>query len=128
MRERGPLVGVLLLAGCATRLATLPFVARDAELVGVKLLTPRAEGRVCRVSVLGLTAAPDTPILDEVLAQVFALDPEGNVLTHVELLEERLVTGLYNRRCLRVRGDIGRKVLSVILPTPTEHSTGHENP
>jgi len=50
------------------------------------------------------------------MAALLARDGEANVLTNVELRRRVLVTGVYNRRCVEVRGDLGRTVTILSLP------------
>lgn len=92
-------------------------------MIPTKLLRPDAEGRSCRAWVMGIPLQPGSPGLDEALARVLALDPEGNVVTHVEVSERLLLTGIFNRRCVVLRGDLSRTVASVTLPTPEGHHT-----
>ena len=53
-----------------------------------------------------------------------ALDPEGNVVANADVRWRRLVTGVYNRRCVEVRGDLARTVSTIRLPGPPGHE-GH---
>jgi hypothetical protein len=38
---------------------------------------------------------------------------------------ERIVTGVYNRRCVEVQGDLARSVTTVRLPAPPSHHGHH---
>jgi len=112
---------LLALAGCATSFGRLGVVSPDPDAIGVKLLRPGVEGRSCRASVLGVPLGRGAPELHEALAHILALDAEGNVVTHAQVTWRHFVTGLYNRRCLEVRGDLGRTVSTLTLPTPMSH-------
>ena len=70
---------------------------------------------------MGIPVGPRALGLEEALGRVLALDPEGNVVTHVEVSERRFLTGVYNRRCIVLRGDLGRTVPSVTLPALDGH-------
>jgi hypothetical protein len=112
---------LLGLASCAAPGGSLGLLAPDANGVGVKLLRPGARARTCRTSVLGIAlGGPELP-LDAAVAQLLALDPEGNVVTGVEIRSSAVVTGLYNRRCVELRGDLGRFVPTITLPVPSGH-------
>jgi len=91
-------------------------LAPQAEGTGLKLLRPAVSGRSCRASLAGLPLAAGEPDLREALAQVLALDAEANVVANAEVRWRRLVTGVYNRRCVEVRGDLARTVPTVTIP------------
>jgi hypothetical protein len=116
---------LLALGGCATSLGSVGMVARDADVVSVKMLVPGAVGRSCRSSVIGVPLRAGTATVDEALAEVFARDGEGNVVTGLEIRSEHLVTGVYNRHCVTVRGDLARAISTVTLPMPAGHSAHH---
>jgi hypothetical protein len=122
MTSSGILVA-LVVAGCSAPLGPLPLVGRDPDVIPTKLLRPDAEGRSCRAWLMGIPLQPGSPGLDEALARVLALDPEGNVVTHAEVSERLLLTGIFNRRCVVLRGDLSRTVASVTLPTPEGYHT-----
>jgi len=124
MRRRLGVVALTLLSGCTVSLGRVGLVADDAELVGVKLLRPNIAGRSCRVSVLGVPFRAGPPTVGEALAEILAADAEGNVVTHVEMTRSALLTGVYNRRCVEARGDLGHAVSTIRLPAPAHH-TGH---
>lgn len=110
------LASLLVLAGCTTRLGGVPLLARDADLVGTKLLRPGATGRSCRTTMFGVPTGGGEGTLDEAFARVLALDEEGNVVTDAVVREERVITGVFNRRCILVSGDLGRSVTTLTLP------------
>ena len=112
---------VAALTGCATDLGRAPLIARDPALVGIKLLRPGARARSCRTTVLGVPVDGDTGTFDDALARLLAVDGEGNVVTDLVLREKRLTTGLVNRRCIELRGDLGRSITTLTLPMPEGH-------
>jgi hypothetical protein len=65
------------------------------------------------------------PEVREALDEILALDREGNVVVDAEVSEERFATGLYNRHCVRVRGDLGRAISTIRLPAPPGHHAHH---
>ena len=113
-----------LLTGCTASFGPATLIGTDADLVGLKLLRPGLHGRSCRVSVLGLPFRASAPALAEAVAQILAADPEGNVVTGAEVTWSELVTGVYNRRCVEVRGDLARMVSTLRLPAPAGHAPG----
>jgi len=118
---RPALVGVVCaLAGCATSLGSAGMIGPRGA-TSTKLLRPAAVGRSCRSSILGVPLEEGGPGLEEALGQILALDPEGDVVTDAEVVSERLVTGIYNRHCVVVRGDLGRAISRLALPMVGEH-------
>jgi hypothetical protein len=116
----------LALSGCATSLGTIGVAVPDAGAMGLKMLRPAATGRACRSTLLGLPLADGEPRLQDALAEILALDAEGNVVVNAEVRWRRLVTGVYNRRCVEVRGDLARSLSTITLPAPPgHHHEGH---
>ena len=115
------LVGLLVALGCASSLGTLGVVHPDAEDVGLKLLRPGVGATSCRSSVLGVPLRAGEPDVREALATILALDREGDVVANARISWRRLVTGVYNRRCVEIRGDLARTVTTVRLPMPAAH-------
>jgi hypothetical protein len=111
-------------AGCASPLGTLGVVHPDADDVGLKLLRPGVTARSCRSSVVGIPLSAGDPDVREALATILALDREGDVVANARMSWRHLVTGIYNRRCIEIQGDLARTVSTVRLPMPE----GHEMP
>jgi hypothetical protein len=107
--------------GCSASLGTVGLVRPNAEDVGLKLLRPGVTGRSCRSSILGVPLEAGDPDLREALGAVLVLDPEGDVVADARVTWRRLVTGVYNRRCVEVRGDLARSITTIQIPMP-----GHE--
>ena len=72
-------------------------------------------------SVFGVPLRAGEPDVREALATILALDHEGDVVANARISWRRLVTGVYNRRCVEVRGDLARTVTTVRLPMPASH-------
>jgi hypothetical protein len=115
------LAGLVLALGCASSLGTLGVVHPDADDVGLKLLRPDVTATSCRSSVLGVPLRAGEPDVREALATILALDREGDVVANAHVSWRTLVTGIYNRRCVEVRGDLARTVTTVRLPMPASH-------
>jgi hypothetical protein len=124
MRRLLPLAATLL-AGCAVSLGPVGVVGPGTGAVAVKVLRPGVEGRSCQRSILGVALDAASPTLAASLAQLLALDREGDIVTNGEIVSEELVTGLYNRRCVVVRGDLGRMIPQVRMPGQTGHGGHH---
>ena len=120
----GTALAVLAWTGCATMGGAVGFVGSDPEAASVKLLAPHAVGRSCRTSVFGVRLAPGEPSLEEAMRQIFARDAEGNVVTSAVVRWRVVTTGVYNRRCVEVRGDLGRLISTVVLPMSHRHDGG----
>ena len=113
---------VLALAGCAAWVERAGVVARDEQVIGTKLLRPQATARACSSSLLGVPLGKDAD-LDVAISELLARDDEANVLTNVEIRRQAVVTGVYNRRCVEVRGDLGRIIPTLALPMPGGHES-----
>ena len=118
MRRFVTVVVAAALAGCSTSLGRMGILVPDGEAVGLKLLRPGVSGRSCRASIVGVALGGGDPDLQEAVARVLALDPEGNALTNAHVRWEQIVTGVYNRRCLEVHGDLARTISTVAIPMP----------
>jgi hypothetical protein len=116
MTRAGALLLPLLLAGCTTALGPVGAVQPESDPIGVKMLRPGVTGRSCATSVVGVRLSGNPPTLREALDQITALDAEGDVVVNAEVSVERLVTGLYDRRCIAVRGDLARTIPTITLP------------
>ena len=115
------LLGVL--AGCAVSHGPVGVIAPSADVLGTKLLRSRAIGRSCRTRVLGVPWGAGAPQLHEALAKILAHDEEGDVVVNADVRSSTLVTGVYNRRCLEVQGDLARAVPTIAVPGPAEHGS-----
>lgn len=118
----GLAVGVVLSGCCRVPLGSLGFVSRDSEPVGTKLLRPGTVARSCQTSILGVPIGPRLS-MENALAQILAVDAEGNAITNVRMTWHGVHTVLYDRDCLEVRGDLVRTISTVTLP----HHAGHEH-
>jgi hypothetical protein len=115
------LLAALGLGGCTSSLGTVGVMRRESEDVSVKLLRPGVTGRSCRASVLGVPLSGSEPRLRDALEQIVALDAEGDVVVNAEVRWDQFISGIYNRRCIEVRGDLARTIRTVTLPAPPGH-------
>jgi len=115
------LVGVV---GCVTSHGTVGVIGPSADVVGTKLLKPGVVGRSCRTRVFGVARGGDRPQLTQALGKILAEDEEGDIVLNADVRTSVLVTGVYNRHCLEVQGDLGRTVPTIAVPGPSGHA-GH---
>jgi hypothetical protein len=104
----------LMVAGCMTTHSDLGVIRPSAEEVGLKMLRPGARARECRSSLFGIPLQVDGA--DSLLATVLKLDDEADVLAKARVKVESISTGVYNRTCVELVGDLGREVSVVRLP------------
>ena len=113
------------LIGCSTPLGSVNVLQPKFDTFGVKVLTPGVAGRSCRTSIFGMALAAGDPDVREAIAQILALDAEGDVVTDAQISAERVFTGVYNRRCVWIRGNLGRTIRTITLPMPASHQGHH---
>jgi len=116
MRRRAAAALLLLGTGCATSVGSVGFIGQSADALDVKMLRPGARARACRASVFGVALGSAEPALHDAVGQLLALDSEGDLLTNVEITTRTLTTGVYNRRCVELRGDLVRRIPSITIP------------
>jgi hypothetical protein len=121
MTRLAALAAAAALAGCSASLGRVGALVPDADGLGLKLLRAGVSGRSCRASIAGLPLSTGEPDLREAVARMLALDAEANAVANAEVRSRQLVTGVYNRRCVEVRGDLARTVSTLTLPMPSGH-------
>jgi hypothetical protein len=116
---------VVLLAGlgCAGWTSRLDLLTARPGVLGLKLLHPGVEMRVCAASVLGF--GPPPPRVQDVVGTLLDRDDEAQVLADAEVRWDVVLTGIYNRRCVTVRGDLARPASTLLLPAPEGGHAGH---
>lgn len=111
------------LAGCVSLPAGLPVVRGEVATIDVKMLKPGARARSCGswvfVFPMGTPAAAQ-----DLVAEMIGRDPEGDVLTNVQVTTSGVMTGIFNRLCVDITGDVGREISVVRLPAV---GGGHEH-
>jgi hypothetical protein len=119
------LVAMLGIGGCTTSLGPVGLLAPDEARGGVKLLRPAVSGGSCRATLLGFRLGSGRGTIQEAMGEILALDAEGNAVVEAEVGRREFVTGVYNRRCVRVRGDLVRVITTVTLPSAPGHHGHH---
>lgn len=122
LRTLSTMAVTMLLAGCMTTTAELGLVRPTAEAVGVKMIRPAARVRQCRSSILGIPLQSSTTT--SLMTALLAIDAEANVVSKAHVTTESMATGIYNRTCVELVGDLGREVNVVRLPAV---GGGHEH-
>jgi hypothetical protein len=113
----------MTMTGCMTTHSELGVLRREAGNVGSKMLRPGARARTCRSSILGMPLSGSAPT--SLVTDLLALDKEADVVTHAEVTTESITTGVYNRTCVELVGDLGREISVVRLPVVGEHEHHH---
>ena len=116
MMRLGPMA-LLVAVGCGSALGPVGLVASGSGATAVKLLRPAAVARVCRSSFLGIPLGTERGEMRDALARILALDGEGDVVTNAEVRVQWVTTGVYNRQCVEVRGDLARTIRTITVPS-----------
>ena len=97
-----------LLVGCSIRMGD--FTLLSSKNVGVEgeVIQRGVEGEDCVHMLLFLPLGSLNPNLEEAMDRAMAEVPSGNVMTDLAIYNDVLFTYLYNRICIRVKGDVGR--------------------
>lgn len=105
-------LGLLLVAalssGCATRLGDLSLVASKSVGLTPEVMQRGVEGEDCVHLLLFLPLGSLNPNLQEAMDNALAKVPEANAMSDLAVYNDTVFTLIYNRTCLRVRGDVGR--------------------
>ena len=106
--------------GCSTRLGTVVGVLGPETYVPAMVLATGAVGEDCGTSVLFVSL--HQPALETAITRALATVPEATLLTDTTVDTRRLVTGVYNRTCVRVHGSAAKLVSTLVLPAPAGHA------
>ncbi len=110
--------------GCTAPIATLPGILGKEAYAPAMVLATGATGEDCGTQVLLLPLHRAS--LDVAVARAIASVPEATMLTDVQITGTALITGVYNRTCVRVKGSAAKLVSSVVVPMPGEHHDHHD--
>jgi hypothetical protein len=102
------LLFVFALAGCSFRTGDLSVVASQNVGLEPELIRRSVEGKDCAHMLLFIPIGTLVPNLDEAMDRALEKVPEGNILTDMAIYNDLLFTYIYNRTCLRIKGDVGR--------------------
>lgn len=105
----------VVLSGCGSTHTMVPFVRAGGGPADMKMLRPGLHARACRVWLLGIPLGT-ADAADELVGTLMASDAEGDVLANVRVTTSGVMTGVFNRMCVEVTGDLGREISVVRLP------------
>jgi hypothetical protein len=103
------LAGVMIIvsSGCSFRTGDLSVVSSKNVGLQPEVIRRGVEGSDCSHMLLFIPLGSMVPNLDEAMDRALEKVPEGNVLTDLAIYNDVLFTYIYNRTCLRVKGDVG---------------------
>ncbi len=111
--------------GCTATIATVPGILGPEAYPPAMVLATGASGEDCGTQILLVPL--HRPSLETAVARAIAGVPEATLLTDVRISVRAIVTGVYNRSCLRVTGSAAKLVSSVVVPMPGEHHDHHDH-
>ncbi len=106
----------LALSSCVSNMGMLTTVSTSGALVDGPLLASGAEGKDCLHMVLFIPFGKLNKQFPSAIRSAIRSVPDGAYMTHVEITSETLFFLLYNRRCLRVSGDVRGAPVALAAP------------
>jgi hypothetical protein len=94
------LLGATLLASCTAHVGTFTLVAPEPPDI------PRLKQRVRGVDCAALPLVMPAPNLQRAVERAVEQVPWGEMLVDVTVTNDYFVTGVYNRSCYRVEGEV----------------------
>lgn len=116
MRKAVLLLAVVLLSGCTTRIGAFTFASTKNLGVAYAPLQTRVEGENCVSIILLIPLGTLNPNIQDAVDDAVQKVPNGDMMTNVTLSEDLLFTLIYNRRCVRVTGDVVNTRASGTIP------------
>jgi hypothetical protein len=95
----------------------------DGSALPAMVLDTGVEGEDCTRALFAFGA--EEPSLGRAVERALAQVAEATVLVDVRVTTSGVATGVYNRRCVRVRGSAAKLVRQVVLPMPEGQDGGH---
>jgi hypothetical protein len=93
-------------AGCSLRMGDFTAIATQNVRTPSQELRPRVEGRDCVHWILFIPVGSLIPNIEEAVDRALEKVPEGNAMANVALYQDPFFTYIYNRSCIRVKGDV----------------------
>jgi hypothetical protein len=112
--------------GCTAHVADLAGVLGPEAYPPAMVLATGAVGEDCGTSILFVPLQRAS--LERATARAIASVPGATLLVDVRVDARALVTGVYNRGCVRVKGSAAKLVSSLVVPMPEGHRGGHGAP
>jgi hypothetical protein len=67
----------------------------------------------------------DRATLEDAMRAMTGRDGEANAISNAVVSWTRVSTGVYSRECVEIRGNVGRVVTTVLLPSSGHHGHPH---
>jgi hypothetical protein len=99
-------LAIATLSGCTTRIGAFTFASTKNLGVAYAPLQTRVEGEDCVTIILFIPLGTLNPNIQDAVDRAVEQVPNGDMMTNVTLTEDLLFTLVYNRRCVRVTGDV----------------------
>jgi hypothetical protein len=93
------------LSGCSLNFGSLTAASTKNVGLPANVLKRGVEGTDCIHNVLGIPMGSLNPNIQEATDRALQTVPDANALTDAVVYAEPLIFLLYNRTCIRVRGD-----------------------
>lgn len=106
MRKAVLLVAIAMLSGCTTRIGAFTFASTKNLGVAYAPLQTSVEGEDCVTIILFIPIGTLNPNIQDAVDRAVEKVPNGDMMTNVTVNEDLLFTLIYNRRCVRVTGDV----------------------
>jgi hypothetical protein len=95
---------VLLTTSCATPTRHLKLMGNDATPGAVDPAITKVTGESCKRNILFVIGLAKDGTMEDAVADALAKAPGANALADIKVTGHRLLTGLYNYRCVEVEG------------------------
>jgi hypothetical protein len=96
------------LTGCAYHVADLSLLSTKQVPARPYVLARGVSAEECTHQVFFVPLGSPRPDLGRLVEHLLTQTQKANVLTEVSVDERRIVTGVWNRHCLRVRGTVAQ--------------------
>jgi hypothetical protein len=110
---------IATLSGCTTRVGSFTFASTKNLGVAYAPLQTRVDGEDCVTLILFIPLGTLNPNVQDAVDRAVEKVPNGDMMTNVTLNEDFLFTLIYNRRCVRVTGDVVNTLASGTVQRPS---------
>jgi hypothetical protein len=99
-------LAITMLSGCTTRIGAFTFASTKNLGVAYPPLQTSVEGEDCVSIILFVPIGTLNPNIQDAVDRAVEKVPNGDMMTNVTVSEDLLFTLIYNRRCVKVTGDV----------------------
>jgi hypothetical protein len=115
------LAPALLVTACTRSLGPTPVgtLGSGTEEAAVMRLRPDVQASSCRRWILGIPidgSQPEDPVT-ALVTGLLAQEPEATLLSEADVRWDHLSLGIYERQCIAVRGNLGRAMRTITIPS-----------